>query len=183
MALPDFFTIAQGTPVIWGEAGATGISLSVTKTLTFEALAAGSARMGASADLGANWYREYLVILIIESGTAPTAGGAIDLYFACSHDNTNWPGGVTGSDGAWPADGNEDEWAKQLGVPVTSLIATNDANTVQVQNAVIWRPSGRYVAPVVDNNWDQAVRDEATATNNDSRVVLIPLQDTVQEAA
>lgn len=183
MALPDYVTLGQGTPVIWGEAGATGIGLTVGKTLTFEALAAGSARMGASADLGANWYREYLVILIIESGTAPTAGGAIDLYMACSHDNTNWPAGVSGSDGAWPADGNEDEWAKQLGNPVVSLIATADGNVVQMQNPVIWRPSGRYVVPVVDNNWDQAVRDEATATNNDSRVVLIPLQETIQDAA
>ena len=37
------------------------------------------------------------------------------------------------------------------GAPVCSLIATNDGTT-QVQAPVIWRPTGRYVVPVVDNN-------------------------------
>jgi hypothetical protein len=86
---------------------------------------------------------------------------------------------VTGSDGAWPSDGNEDEWAVQLGWPVTSLLATNDGNTTQVQNPVIWRPSGRYVAPVVDNNLGQGFRDQATAANNTSRIILVPLREAV----
>jgi len=45
-----------------------------------------------------------------------------------------------------------------------------------MQNPVRWRPTGRYVVPVVDNNLGQAFRDEATASNNDSRVVLIPIK-------
>lgn len=175
MALPDFFAQTQGTAVVWGEAGASG----VTKTLSLDALAAGSARMGASADLGADFDQEYIAILVIESGTAPTAGLPIDCYLAWSHDNSLWPAGVSGSDGAWPADGNEDEWALQLGRPILSLISTNDGNVSQVQNAVTFRPKARYVAPVIDNNWDQAVRDEATATNNDSRLYLIPKRQQV----
>lgn len=177
MALPDYIVEEFGTAVIWGESGATGISLTVTKTLSLDALADGSARMGASADLGATWEMEYLVYLIVETGTAPTAGNTVDLYLACSHDNTNWPAGITGSDAAWPADGNEDEWARQLASAyVMSLFATNDGNTVQMQNPVRWRPTGRYVVPVVDNNLGQAFRDEVTAANNDSRVVLIPIR-------
>ena len=183
MALPDFAKFQHGTAVIWGEAGATGISLTVTNTLTFEALAAGSGRMGVKEDLGAVWDVEYYVQLIIESGTAPTAGGTVELYMANSFQDANYPGGVSGADAAWPADGNEDEWRKQLGAPVVILSATNDADTVQVQEPVIWRPAGRWVVPVVDNNMDQAVRDEATATNNDSRVVLVPRQLLVQDAA
>lgn len=179
MALPDYFKIEPGTAVIWGEAGASGVTL----TLTFEALAAGSARMGAVADLGAQFESEYLVMLIIESGTAPTAGGLMDLYMVSTDATTRYPGGTTGSDSAWPSDGDEDQWAKQLGAPVISLAATNDANTIQVSNAVIWRPAGRYVVPVVDNNWDQAVRDEATATNNDSRVIMVPRRFLVQDTA
>lgn len=175
MALPDYLAGSHGTAVIWGEAGASG----VTKTLTFEALAAGSARMGASADLGATWDQDYYVQLVVESGTAPTAGGTVDLYLACSYDNSTWPAGVSGSDGAWPADGNEDEWAKQLGLPVCQLVATNDGNTVQIQQPVLWRPTARYVTTVVDNNMDQAVRDEATATNNDSRIYLVPVRSSV----
>ena len=180
MALPDYLKSEHGTAVIWGEAGASG----VTNTLSFDALAAGSARMGASADLGATWDQDYFVMLVIETGTAPTAGtSTVDLYLACSYDNSNWPAGVTGSDAAWPSDGNEDEWAKQLGLPVVQLVATNDANTVQRQQPVLWRPTGRYVAPVVDNNMDQAVRDEATAANNDSRIYLVPVRSLVQDTA
>jgi hypothetical protein len=182
MPLPDYIVNSAGTAIIWGEAGATGLSLSVTKTMSLDALASGSAQMGASADLGANYDQEYYVVVIVESGSAPTAGRSADLYFACSHDNTNWPAGVTGSDGAWPADGNEDEWAKQLGVPVAAVISTNDATTVQIGNAVTWRPPARYVAPVLDNNWDVAFRDEATATNNDSRIVLVPKRITISDS-
>lgn len=170
MALPDYIANAQGTAVVWGEAGASG----VTNTITLDALAAGSARMGASVDLGANYDQEYILEALIEAGTAPTAGLPIDVYLAWSADNTVWPGGVTGSDAAWPSDGNEDEWAKQLGRPAISVISTNDGNVVQTQNPVVIRARARYVTVVVDNNWDQAIRDEATATNNDSRIKLTP---------
>lgn len=162
-------SIAQGTAVIWGEAGASG----VTKTLSLNALASTKARMGASADLGASWNSEYLVQLIVESGTAPTAGSTVELYMACCHHTDYWPGGVTGSDAAYK-DGEESEWKKQLGVPVCVLVATNDANTVQKQQPVIWRPQGRYVVPVVVNLLGQAFRNETTATDNDSRVILVP---------
>lgn len=177
MALPDKILMEQGTPIVWGEAGASG----VTATLSLDALADGSARMGASVDLGANWRREYLVIFQVETGTAPTAGRTAELYLASSHDNSTWPGGVTGSDGAWPTDGNEDEWSPQLGNPVSVLVATNDGNVVQTQNAVLWRATGRYVAPVVDNNLGQAFRDETTATDNGSRVILVPLDEVIVE--
>lgn len=176
MALPDSFLFSQGTAVIWGESGASG----VTNTLSFDALADGSARMGASVDLGSTYAQLYRVELRIETGTAPTAGNRVDLYFASSYDNSVWPGGVTGSDGAWPSDGNEDEWAVQLEY-ITSLIATNDGNTLQVAPPVLWVPKGRYVAPVVDNNLGQAIRDEATATNNDSRVILVPVNSTIAD--
>lgn len=174
MALPDHFEVSQGTSVIWGEAGASG----VTNTLSFDALADGSGRMGAEADLGANFKRRYRIELWIETGTAPTAGNVVDLYLATSYDGTNYPSGVSGSDGAWPSDGNEDEWAKQLEY-VGSLVATNDGNTVQMQAGWIWEASGRYIVPVVDNNLGQAIRDEATATNNGSRVIITPLDDQV----
>jgi hypothetical protein len=175
MALPDKILVEQGTAIVWGEAGASG----VTATLSLDGLASGSARMGASVDLGINWRREYLVILQVETGTAPTAGLTVELYLASSHDNSTWPGGVTGSDNPWPGDGNEDEWSPQLGNHVSVLVATNDGNTIQTQNAVIWRATGRYVAPVVDNNLNFAFRDETTATDNGSRVILVPLDEVI----
>jgi hypothetical protein len=181
MALPDYFKVAQGTAVIWGESGATGGLGAVTKTLSLNALASGSGRMGASADLGATWDMEHILIGAIESGTAPTAGLSIDIYLAWSHDNTNWPAGVTGSDGAWPADGNEDEWALQLTPIALSVISTNDGNVVQMQNPRIIIPKARYVAPVVDNNWNQAIRNQGTASNNLSRILLVPLISSVED--
>lgn len=180
MALPDYFTFEQGTAIVWGESGASG----VTKTLSFDALAAGSARMGASADLGTAWDQLYIAELTIETGTAPTAGGTVEAYLAWSRNGTDWPAGVTGSDGAWPADGNEDEWAQQLGsLPVVTLKATNDGTTTQRQNLVLFMPRARYVVPVIDNNMDQAIRDQATNSNNTSRLILVPYRSLQQDAA
>jgi hypothetical protein len=172
--LPDSFKVSQGTAIIWGEAGASG----VTHALSFDALANGAARQGLSADLTENWDRDYAVYLIIETGTAPTAGNTVDLYLVNSRDGSEWPAKVTGSDGAYTL-GTADANLRQAGPAVTSLVATADADTVLIQAPVVWRPIGRYVAPIVDNNLGQAIRDEATATNNGSRVILIPLVDKV----
>ena len=183
ISLPDYFKVSQGTPIIWGESGATGGLGTVTNTISLDALASGSARMGAYVDLGAEWYGEYLLILAIESGTAPTAGGLMDLYLSWSYNGSGFAGGVTGSDGSYPSDGDEDQWCKQLGLPAYSLPATNDGNTVQIGQMVRIRAKGRYVAPVVDNNWDQAIRDQTTNSDNLSRIILIPLNSFVQDAA
>ena len=176
MALPDYIQITQGTAIVWGEAGASG----VTATLSFDALANGAARMGASVDLGANWEDEYLVYFSIETGTAPTAGNTIEAYLISSYDNTLWPAKVTGSDAAYTL-GTSDANLRQAGPPVVSLVATNDANTVLTQAPVIWRPRGRYVVPIVDNNLGQAVRDETTATDNGSRLILVPRRLVINE--
>ena len=169
MALPDYIQITQGTAIVWGESGASG----VTATLSLNNLANGSARMGAAVDLGANWEDEYTVILAIETGTAPTAGLTYEAYFGFSHDNTNWPAKITGSDAAYTL-GTSDANLRQIGVPAVSLMVTNDGNTVLVQAGNIIRPRGRYVAPIVDNNSGQATRNQATASNNLSRLYLIP---------
>lgn len=178
MELPDYFKIEPGTAIIWGENGAVG----VTHVLSFDALAAGSARMGAVKDLGAQFDEEYMVFLIIKTGTAPTAGGTVDLYLVCTDDTARYPAKVTGSDGAYTL-GTSDANLKQAGVPVVSLIATADATTVLRQAPVIFRPTGRYVVPIVDNNMDQAIRDETTATDNDSRIIMVPMRLLVQDTA
>jgi hypothetical protein len=61
------------------------------------------------------------------------------------------------------------------------LIATADTNTVLEQQPVIWRPRGRYVVAIADNNLGQAVRDEVTATDNGSRVILVPRRVVINE--
>ena len=183
MALPDFGGLVQGTPIIWGESGASG----VTKTLSFDALANGSARQGAAADLalsvgGISFLPEFCwVYLSIETGTAPTAGNTIEAYLVSSYDNTLWPAKVTGSDGSYTL-GTSDANLKQAGNPIVSLCATNDGNTVLTQAPSVWFPTGRYVAPIVDNNLGQAVRDEVTATNNDSRLIVVPVYRAIVDA-
>lgn len=172
MALPDSFKIAAGTPIIWGEAGATGGSLTVTDTLSLDALGNGSGRMGAAVDLGSDWDDLYYVQLYVETGTAPTAGLTAELYLAWSHDNTNWPGKVTGSDAAYPSTVSANKL--QLGLPACVLVATNDGTTRLVQQGNVIQAKARYVTPVVVNLLGVAFRDETTATNNDSRVVMVP---------
>lgn len=170
MALPDYLDITQGTAIIFGESGASG----VTHTLSLDALANGAARMSAAADLGADFADEYLVSFRVETGaTAPTAGNTFDLFLLSSYDNSNWPAKVTGSDASYTL-GTSDANLRQAGPPVCVLIATADANTVLEQSPVIWRPRGRYVVALVDNNSGQAIRDETTNTDNGSRVILVP---------
>jgi hypothetical protein len=70
---------------------------------------------------------------------------------------------------------------RQAGSPVISLIATADGNTVLIQGPVIWEPQGRYVTCIIDNNLGQALRDETTATDNGSRLILVPLTDVSED--
>jgi hypothetical protein len=176
MALPDYVEATQGTAIIWGEAGASG----VTATLSVDGLANAAARQGASVDLGANFADEYLVYLQVETGTAPTAGNTVEVYLLSSWDNTNWPAKVTGSDGAYTL-GTSDANLRQAGPPAITLIATNDGNTVLTQAPTIWRPRGRYVAPIIDNNLGQAFRDETTATDNGTRIILVPRRTIIND--
>lgn len=184
MADLAFFQYRLGTPIVWGEASATTIYGGYTTTLTFslDALASGSGRMGAEADLGADPPEFLLCYGAVETGTAPTAATTVEYYLAFSPDGTNYPSGVTGSDAAWPSDGNEDEWKVQLGFPAVILSATNDGNVIQLQNGVLVPVTGRYVAPVCDNNLNQAFRDEATASNNGSGLVAIPVRRVATDA-
>lgn len=174
MALPDYFKIEQGTAIIWGTPSGAG----VTNNMTLDALASAAGREGVKADLGATFDEEYYVGLRVETGTAPTAGTIVSLYLASSYDNTTWPGLVTGADAAYTVAN-----VNQLGPPVNILVATNVTNTLIIQAAVIWRPPARYVTPVIINSLGQAFRDETTASDNDSRVILVPRRCLIQDAA
>jgi hypothetical protein len=177
MALPDYLKVEQGTAVIWGHTGGSG----VTAVMDVNALADAAGWMGASVDLGAQWDEEYAVILRVETGTAPTGDGTkvVELYLA--YDNTNWPGKVTGSNAAYPATIASNK--RQLGGMASILIATADTNTILRQQAVIWRPKARYVAPVLVNLLGQAFRNQGTPADNGTRVILVPRRLLVQDAA
>lgn len=183
MPLPDFSGTVQGTPIVWGQSGATG----VTRELSFNNLANAAAQQGQSADLalsvgGIQLLPEFcLVYLSIETGTAPTAGLTFEAYLVSSYDNTLWPAKVTGSNGSYTL-GTLDANLRQAGPPVVTLVATNDTNTIITQVPSVWYPRGRYVAPICDNNLGQALRNETTATNNDSRLIVVPMYPAIVEA-
>ncbi len=163
------FEISRGTPIVWGEAGASG----VTHTLSVNNLASGAAQMGDYVDLGASHAEEYEVYLYVETGSAPTAGNTVDVYFMVTNDLSNWPAKVTGSNAAYTL-GTADANLRQAGMPVISLVATNDANTVLRQPPVIFKPKGRYVVPIIDNNLGFAIRNEGSPVDNGTRVILVP---------
>lgn len=171
------YTEAAGTPVIWGESGATGGWGNVTNVLSLDALANGAARMGEVKDLGASWHMRYVVRLVVETGTAPAAGAIASAYLLCSNVSGAYEAGVTGSDAAYKA-GEEAEWLKQAGIPAHVVMATADGNTVQTAEPWVWRPTGRYVVPIVFNQLGQAFRDQATAADNLSRLLLTPIPPT-----
>ena len=183
MPLPDFAGTVQGTAIVWGESGATG----VTKVLSFNNLANGAAQQGASADLalsvgGILLLPEFCwVYLSIETGTAPAASTSFEAYLVSSWDNTVWPAKVTGSNGSYTL-GTSDANLRQAGPPVVSLVATADGSTVLTQVPSVWYPKGRYVSPIADNNLGQALRNETTATNNDSRLVVVPVYPAIVDA-
>ena len=165
-------TLSLGTAIVWGTAGGAG----VTSTLTLNNLASGASQMGNAVDLTANFVQDYLVLFWIETGTAPVSLESYYCWLAFSHDNTDWPGKVTGADAAYT--GGQSGQA-ELGSPDTILVCTADANLVLKQAPVRIIPRGRYVTPVVLNNSSQAIRNQATPANNGSRVILIPLTLTI----
>jgi hypothetical protein len=175
MALPDYLKIELGSGLIWGHPSGTG----VTHSMSINALAASSGRMGVSGDLGPLYDEEYLVQLIVETGTAPTEASTVELYLATTDDPSRWPGKVDGTDSFYP--GNVDNNKRQLWPPVSMLVATANANQTQRQNPVTWRPAGRYVVPVVVNKMDQAIRNQTTFQNNTTRVILVPRKLSVQD--
>jgi hypothetical protein len=87
---------------------------------------------------------------------------------------------MTGSAGAYTL-GTGDANLRQAGPAAVSLQATADLDTVLIQAPVLWRPLGRYVAPIVDNNLGQAIKDQATASNNGSRLIIIPYREFIKE--
>ncbi|GIW83221.1 MAG: hypothetical protein KatS3mg105_5028 [Gemmatales bacterium] len=175
MALPDYFIRTQGTAIVWGENGASG----VTHVLSLNNLANGAARSGVYADLGANIPDAYLVFLVMETGaTAPTAGLTYEVYLVSSHDASVWPAKLNGTDASYTP-GSNDINLRQAGSPAAVLVATADANTVLRQAPMVWYPRGRYVQPILYNRSGQALANKTPASDNASRIIMIPFNSSV----
>lgn len=159
---------------MWGTSGGSGVN----NAILLDALANAAGREGVKADLGATFDEEYYADLRVETGTAPTAGTIAILYLVCSHDNSTWPGLVTGADAAYTVAN-----INQLGPPACVLVATASTDTLLIQAPVIWRPQARYVTPVVINSLGQAFRNRTPDSDNLSRVILVPRRLLIQDTA
>lgn len=175
MALPDFLKQSQGTPIVWGQAGAVLMGLTVTHNMSLDALANAAGRNGVVADLGADFEQAYAVYILAETGTAPTAGNVVEVYLSPSHSSSVFTGKATGTDAAYSATPSVATNKNQIGGMPFILNATADANTELIQYAGVYYPPCRYVAPVYINLLGQALRDEATASNNTSGIILVPI--------
>lgn len=174
-----------GTPKVWADAtdwpggGAHGIS-DDNYQLNLDTLATTKARQGVKGDLGATRAAEYYIKVGLEWGTAPAAGGVVNVYWSSSESETaatGNDGGCSGADAAYK-DAEEDEWVKQLIGPFP-FTATNDgAGTAQIQVVGRFRPPSRYGMPVVHNRSSHAFDTDAA----NMFVALIPIVDEAQTA-
>lgn len=156
------------TPIIWGQPTAAG----VTRDLSLNNLGPNAAQMGQAADLGEFYPSLIELTVAFETGSAPAALAEILTYLAWSRNGTDWPCNVTGSNGVYTV-GTSDANMRPLGLSYAWL-ATADANKLQRYFTYLIVPRGRWVAPVVHNRMAVAIRNQPTATDNLSRVIITP---------
>lgn len=165
-----------GTPIVWGTSGGSG----VTKNILLDALAAGAAREGVYADLGATFPEWFSLWLWAETGTAPTADEQVECWLNWSHNTTDWSGGGTGTDAAYTIGSNNANLRLvNQGSQSANVLVTATANTLFKAGPFSVRARARYVSPIVVNRFaTQTLRDQATASDHASRVILVPLTPT-----
>lgn len=155
--------VKQDTDVVWTSAGGD-------ETLTLTSLADGNGRAGDEHDFGATFAPRVRISLEVDINAAPTAGETIDVYWASSHDGTDYDGECTGSDAAY---NSEDDMARLH--YVGSLVCSND--TDPQRTSWVFALPARYGLPVVSNQCGQAL----TATGTDQIVTVTPLIDEIQD--
>lgn len=154
--------VKQDTDVVWTSAGGD-------ETLTLTSLADGNGRQGDEHDFGATFAARIRVAIELDFNAAPTAGEQVDVFWASSHDGTDYDAECGGADAAF----NSEDDSKRLHY-VGSLICSNDTDP-QRASFVFFLPA-RYGLPVVMNQSGQAL----TATGADQIVTVTPLIDEVQ---
>ena len=181
-------TISDGTPICWADTtdySNTNSGISRTHQIDLTSLADADARQGAKADLGASRAPTYAVKACIEFDVAPTAGAAVEIYWASSYSGTAGTGNdggaaSTGADADWDpggaAEADRIEYSRHL-VPLGVMSAAADAATTY-QVATIneaWTPPTRYGFPIVFNQSGQALEGDAV----EMYIALIPQEPNV----
>ena len=177
--------VKQLTPIVWANDGAGGGDYAgdggaETHDLYLTSLAAAGARQGVKADLTATRASRFAVTLRVEFDVAPADAKTVDVYMGPSLSGTAAtanPGGLTGADAAYTGTAGSTlaESLLQLDF-VGSLMCTNDAAAVVLQQTFVYSPALRYVSPVVVNNADQAFEGDAVEMS----LTMTPLVDEIQ---
>ena len=170
MALPDYSEKSLGTPITWRDSGGTA-------AITLASLADGAARKGARVDLGANFSASYALYLTVVTGTTPLEGSVVEVYFGESPDNTLFPGGLASGDGAFTLGTNELN-LRQIPGPSAFVLQPASAGTTCTQGPFLYRPTGRYVQPVVVNRSGGSTALSATAGHI---ITLVPIRDPLND--
>lgn len=178
---------ADANSLVWADtAGDYGDSpFAGTEQITLNTLAAGNARQGSKADIDNGlvedrFARRYTVTMRIEFGTAPTAGGTVDLYWAPSLSSTAGtanPGGTNGTDAAYSGTGGSTLAQSLLQLEfLGQLVVTNDAAGTVLQTAFNVTLPLQHGMPVVVNNTDQSFDTD----DINQSITFTPIEDEIQ---
>jgi len=170
MAVVGYQEVTRGTAIVLGQSGA----LNVTVPMNVSGLLTNTAWSSALIDLGATHADEYEVALHVGIGTGPTAGETYDLYLPCSVTASGFPYAVGTTVPGTPENvaftlGTSDINLRSCGNIINQLVCSTQGSAMQRASNVIWRPAGRYVVAILDNNTSQ---NAAVAT--DTRITLTP---------
>lgn len=152
----------QGTGIVWTSSGGDEV-------ITLTSLADNEGRAGDEHDFGAVHPARVRVSLELDFNVAPSIHEVVSVFWASSHDGTDYDGEATGADAAY----NSGVDVRRLHF-VGSFICSNDTDP-QRASWIFFMPA-RYGLPVVRNESGQAL----TATGTDQILTVTPLIDEVQ---
>lgn len=150
--------------------------------LTIHGLTNAASRQSAKVDLGQRRAPAYNVIACIEFGaSAPTAGAAIELYWAPSTSataGTGNTGGTSGADAAYTSigSGTDDGGVKKLQF-IGQMACEAVANGVQIAFIGTFSPATRYGSLIIKNECGQTL---FATDGNECQILLEPVIDEVQ---
>ncbi len=162
---------ANGTPIVFADSvnypGDGGDGGARTHQINMKSLAAAAARQSDKADIDTggvtNRFPQTFTMTIRwhwTIGTAPTAGGTVDCYWAPSVSGTAGtanPGGVSGSDGNYTGTAGSSlaESLKLLQFLGSLIVTLDEDGDYEQQSHIVILPT-QYGSLVVVNNTDSA---------------------------
>ena len=177
MALPDYFKIADSTPlVIKNSGGDAGITLASLANSNSEST---GARQAATLDFGALRAMAYRLDVEFELAATPTDGNLIWVYGSWSAATGAGKGGTSGSDAAYTGYSSNITGSlghlRPLGFHRCTVQATA---TVQKSNLGVIYPQARYLNVVIWNKSGAAFH----STDTNQVIKFLPIVNSIEDA-